>query len=146
MIIIKVNENIDYNAIKKIEDLCFDDAWSEHMIRSEMSNDFSHIYIAKNNDEIIGYIIYRELFEIAEIMRIAVLPEYRKHGLGMGLMKCMTDNLDTSEQILLEVSADNSAAIALYKKIGFEELDIRPGYYKHSDGTFSDAINMRLIL
>ena len=146
MIINKKNLDIEYNTIKIIEDICFDDAWTEHMIQCELSNSFSHICIAEDNTEIVGYIIYRELFETAEIMRIAVLPEKRNNGLGRSLMEFMMNNLVTASEILLEVSGDNPAAITLYKNVGFEALDVRPNYYKHRDGTFSDAINMRLIL
>jgi ribosomal-protein-alanine N-acetyltransferase len=44
--------------------------------------------------------------------------------------------------MLLEVSAANQAALALYEAAGFEEIDRRRRYYR--DGT--DAVVMRLRL
>jgi ribosomal protein S18 acetylase RimI-like enzyme len=44
--------------------------------------------------------------------------------------------------MLLEVSSENSAALAFYERSGFTEIDRRPRYYR--DG--SDAIVMELAL
>ena len=47
------------------------------------------------------------------------------------------------ESLFLEVAADNDAAIALYKKQGFETVGRRAGYYARSDHPAVDAIVLR---
>jgi ribosomal-protein-alanine N-acetyltransferase len=44
--------------------------------------------------------------------------------------------------MLLEVSGANAAALGLYARAGFTQVDIRPGYYRDS----SDALILRLPL
>lgn len=146
MTIKKVSDKNELEYIEKIEKTCFDDAWGIQMLEFEYSNNFSHMYIIYDEKEAAGYISYRELFESAEILRIAVMPEYRKKGLGMKLIDEMKNNLVTAQEILLEVDINNVPAIELYKKAGFDTLNVREKYYKHPDGTYTDAVNMRLIL
>ena len=59
-------------------------------------------------------------------MTIAVEPKFRGKGVGAALMKaCFEDLLMTpSKRMILEVAADNPAAIKLYNKLGFHE-DLR---------------------
>lgn len=46
------------------------------------------------------------------------------------------------EQAELEVIADNTEAISLYKKLGFEEYGRFPNNMKYRDGSYADAIWM----
>ncbi|MEL6288124.1 MAG: N-acetyltransferase [Pseudomonadota bacterium] len=43
-------------------------------------------------------------------------------------------------RLVLEVRADNAAAIALYRNAGFVDVGLRPRYYRTSDGTACDAL------
>ena len=48
-------------------------------------------------------------------------------------------------QIFLEVRPSNEAALALYKKVGFEMIGRRKGYYPALNGR-EDAVVMRHLL
>ena len=48
-----------------------------------------------------------------------------------------------AEAMLLEVSAENAAALSLYRKLGFVEVGRRKAYYTHDDGTRTTALVMR---
>ena len=50
-----------------------------------------------------------------------------------------------TSNLFLEVRRSNKNAILLYEKKGFNEVGIRPNYYKTSDGN-EDAILMALSL
>lgn len=144
-----INKVLDSNAcseILNIENICFEDSWSYEMIAGEIKNEFSRIFIVCIDGISAGYISYRVIFDSAEIMRIAVLPEFRKQGLGEKLLDFMLGKLDKNTEVLLEVDESNIPAICLYEKKGFEKYSIRKNYYTHKDGSTSNAINMRLIL
>jgi ribosomal-protein-alanine N-acetyltransferase len=51
-----------------------------------------------------------------------------------------------AKRIFLEVAEDNEAALALYRKLGFQEVGRRKRYYARRDGEPADALTMALTL
>lgn len=80
---------------------------------------------------IVGFCLYQQLFETAEILRIATHPLYQRQGIGNQMLIALFDKLtqQQAQHILLEVRADNAAAIGLYQQHGFVQIDTRKGYY-----------------
>jgi ribosomal-protein-alanine N-acetyltransferase len=81
---------------------------------------------------------------IADVQTIAVVPEYEGRGIGTTLLTALIDEARRrrAADVLLEVRADNPRAQQLYVRFGFEQIHIRPRYYR--DGV--DALIMRLQL
>lgn len=76
-----------------------------------------------------------------DIQTIAVDPAARGIGLGRGLMHALiTESRRRGiSQLFLEVRADNPIARSLYESLGFVEIGVRRGYYRHG----VDAIMMQ---
>lgn len=75
---------------------------------------------------------------------ISVLPEAQGQGVGTALMQAMCDYADRWMGVLrieLTVYTDNAAAIALYRKFGFE-MEGRHRGYALRDGRYVDAFAM----
>lgn len=66
-----------------------------------------------------------------QINNIAVLPEYRRMGLGDALLDglCGAARRAGLDVLFLEVRKSNSAAYALYEKHGFFRIGERKGFY-----------------
>ena len=81
---------------------------------------------------IVGMIAWRELGGEVEILDLAIHPNYRRHGHGFFLLKTFVQNLCQSavQKIFLEVRESNAAALALYRKLGFQISGRRPNYYR----------------
>jgi ribosomal-protein-alanine N-acetyltransferase len=47
-----------------------------------------------------------------------------------------------SKRMILEVAADNPAALRLYEKLGFQKISERKGYYVRPDGQPATALVM----
>ncbi|MBQ4556271.1 MAG: ribosomal protein S18-alanine N-acetyltransferase [Clostridia bacterium] len=78
-----------------------------------------------------GYIGAYTVCRESDIMTVAVLPDYRKMGVGRALVSALFDELKAiSDSVFLEVRESNSAAIALYSSLGFERVGMRKNYYK----------------
>ena len=90
--------------------------------------------IAFDGNCVIGYCIFNSVFEIAEILRVAVSQKHQKMGVGEQLLikSCQIAKDNQAEKMLLEVRMDNLPAINLYKKLKFYQIDIRKNYYQFS--------------
>ena len=89
-----------------------------------------------------GFILGRVIADEAEILTLAVAPENRRAGQASELLKAYeSEALERNGEFsFLEVSADNDAAILLYKKFGYIQTGCRPKYYHSPDGKDQDAL------
>lgn len=82
-----------------------------------------------------GLVLWRVAAGEAEILTIAVLPPWRRAGLGGLLldaaMAAACEN--GAEAMFLEAAATNEPALALYGTRGFEKVGLRKGYYNGQD-------------
>ncbi len=95
-----------------------------------------------------GFVLARLVADEAEILTIAVRQKNRRSGIGWRLMIAVLGRLraEGARTLFLEVDESNSAAIALYRKLGFEHVAERAAYYDRQGGSKSAALVMRLDL
>ena len=88
------------------------------------------LLVATYGIHVIGFLAGRTLLPGEnEILNLAVAPEYRRQGVGRSLVCAY---LEASQgAVFLEVRPSNLAARAFYESFGFEEVTVRPGYYKN---------------
>lgn len=111
----------------------------EYILNELENNPFAKILILKENDEIVAYIYYSDIYERAEINQIEVNEIHRNCGKGDFLLNYMINLL--KKNITLEVKEDNYSAIKLYEKNKFEKKAIRKGYYNGIDGILYERKN-----
>ena len=121
----------DVPAIAELEKLCFSDPWSENSIASELVNPLSYWLVAEDNGKIAGYVGSQAVLDAADMMNLAVSPDYRQQGVGQALVNGLVAYLEQNNVIalLLEVRVSNMPAISLYEKLGFIQVGRRPKYY-----------------
>jgi ribosomal-protein-alanine N-acetyltransferase len=78
-----------------------------------------------------GFILYRATVDEAEILTVAVAPDFRRRGFGRALIEEAMRHLYRvgAQSIHLEVEDGNHAAINLYRRVEFRESGRRPAYY-----------------
>lgn len=92
-----------------------------------------------------SFALVRSLAGEAELLTLAVHPRARRSGQAQAVMTKWL-NVENAQIAFLEVAADNVAALALYRKLGFTETGRRRAYYKRADGIRVDALLMQLAL
>ena len=129
--IIREMKLTDVPAIAELEKICFSDPWSENSIASELDNPLSYWLVADDNGIIAGYVGSQSVLDAADMMNLAVSPDYRKQGIGQALVRGLVNHLQQNNVIalLLEVRVSNHPAISLYEKLGFVQVGRRPKYY-----------------
>ncbi|MEU4249431.1 ribosomal protein S18-alanine N-acetyltransferase [Amycolatopsis sp. NPDC026612] len=139
---------MDIARCVEIEKILFpgDDPWSARAFHSEL--DVGNFYLAARSDEggeLLGYaglaVVGRRRGEYeATVHTIGVAPEHQGRGIGTALLQALLARADEFEApVFLEVRTDNTTALALYERHGFERLGIRKRYYQPSG---ADAYTM----
>lgn len=119
--------------VAAIEAICFSEPWSEQAYREACERaDYAYFVAVDEQGKAVGMCgLIIGLFE-AEVMNVAVHPDYRGRGIANLLLEAL---LDAGEKkgitaYTLEVRAGNQIAIHLYEKYGFVGEGIRPGFYR----------------
>lgn len=122
----------DVDEVINLEKECFTHPWSKDNLISELKKDDSFIYLAKEDEKIIAYLIFTITYDQADILDIAVKNEFRNKGIATKLLdEAYSLFLERKINfVTLEVRKSNVSAISLYTKHGFKEVGQRKNYYK----------------
>jgi RimJ/RimL family protein N-acetyltransferase len=107
------------------------------------------LVVADDQNRPIGFVQVMEVHRRGRLGKIgiALAHEARRKGLGgMALSQLLTYAHDTLglRKLLLEVRADNSAAIALFSAAGFSRVGVMRAHYSEG-GDYHDVALMELI-
>ncbi|MCG3879808.1 ribosomal protein S18-alanine N-acetyltransferase [Psychrobacter sp. Ps6] len=126
------------------------DAWSYQTLLELLEQDSINMLVVYAQDKsaksnVIGYCLYQMIFEQAEILRIGTHPDYQRQGIASQIIDKLHKVLQSNQvgNLLLEVRADNHAAIALYEKQAFAVIHRRKGYYQSPNQSAVDAFIMQ---
>lgn len=113
----------------KIEKTCFSNPWSKEDLKNQIKNETSHFLVADVDGRAVGYMGLQIFSGEGYVTNVAVLPQFRSRGIAQALISEQMKN--DMEFITLEVRESNIPAISLYKKMGFENMGIRPKFYSN---------------
>jgi RimJ/RimL family protein N-acetyltransferase len=101
------------------------------------------VFALEEDGEIVGCLGMHAQNPGVAYLGMWVLPAHRGHGGGRMLMQAAIDGRPADvHKVELEVFPDNEAAIALYRKMGFEEEGLRREHYRRRDGSLRSALIM----
>ena len=124
----------DLDQILEIEaELFGPTAWNRELFQDEISRipNSRWYQVLESENKVVGYVGIAVIGTTADIQTIAVVPTKQRSGYGallLGLALTEAKNRGV-QQIFLEVAIENTAAIALYQRFGFEQISVRPNYY-----------------
>ncbi len=140
----------DAEQLARVHGRAFYRGWSEAEFAAYLADPRrTPAYAAMDrNRRIAGFALLRIAADEAELMTIAVAPNWRGKGVGAALMRAAFADLMMSpvKHMFLEVEAANAPAIALYKGFGFADVGRREGYYETKGGEKASALVMRCSL
>jgi ribosomal-protein-alanine N-acetyltransferase len=121
----------DIPQIMAIEESSFPTPWTYGIFTRELELDFSHNYVFDLHGEVIAYTCTWLIEGEVHIMNIAVKREYRRRGLGMALLGETLRRACgmRAKFVFLEVRESNERALSLYRRLGFDIVHVRKGYY-----------------
>jgi ribosomal-protein-alanine N-acetyltransferase len=137
----------DLPVVRSIENASFPNPWSENTFRGEIQNTLISeplVAVHRPDGRVIGYVVYWRVRDDVQINNIAVHPDFRGQGIGETIMKHVLGRVrrEGASFVSLEVRASNVAALTLYRKLGFDLLGVRKGYYLNPS---EDALVLGLV-
>lgn len=124
---------VDAEALSIVDEQCFEgtERYDKKSFEQELAEDSKHYFVALYDDLVIGYVGAQVLGDDLNLVKIAVLPQYRSLGVGFKLMQMMADfrKEHNLQKYFLEVRESNQKAIKLYQKFGFKTASVREKYY-----------------
>ena len=124
-------------------------AWAQAFVTENLERDNPQ-FVALDNGRVVGFcdIIpnLRPGFTHSGSLGMGILRDWRGRGLGRALLEACLEKAFRKglTRIELEVYASNTAAIALYRKLGF----VQEGVKRHArclDGRYDDLLVMALL-
>lgn len=125
----------DLDQMMAIEVRAFTAPWSRQSYEDLSYLDSVHIWVAKKDEEVVGYMLYQFWGDELELHNVTVKPELQRQGIGAMLMEHMLTQAGSIgiRRIYLLVRQTNEPALSLYKKYGFAVVGMRRKYY-HDNG------------
>ena len=129
----------------------FNPPWDAAAIKSLLEHPAATSLIAVAGGQkksVIAFVIGQLAADEAEILSIGVSPDWQRVGLATGLLEGLSRaaRRGGAKRIFLEVAEDNTAGLALYRKLGFVEAGRRKRYYERPNNTRVDALTLVLVL
>lgn len=121
----------DLNDLRKLEEICFgEDSWPLWDLIAVLTLPKIVRLKAMMGEKMVGFIAgdphTRE--GIGWIATLGVLPQYRRLGIAAALLEACERELDLPN-LRLSVRRSNEPAIALYRKFGYQMIDVWRNYY-----------------
>src|SRR5437870_13821472 len=125
----------DLSAVIEINRVCLPENYSPYFFMEVYKSCPEAFIVAEVTRQVVGYIMCRLEFGFSDVRRfrmvrkghivaVAVMPEYRRQGIGIDLVvrSLKALELHVAEECFLEVRTANEEAVALYKQMGFETV------------------------
>jgi RimJ/RimL family protein N-acetyltransferase len=101
------------------------------------------VFVLEDRGTIVGCLGLHSSTAGVQYLGMWILPSHRGRGGGRMLMETvLAERPDDVHKIELEVWVENEAAVALYRKLGFEEEGLRRDHYRRKDGSLRSALIM----
>lgn len=136
----------DIEQVVAIERACQPTPWSTALFADCLAGHYDCRSI-DHGDALAGFAVLSSVLDEVHLLNIAVAPAWQRRGLAWATLRELISHYQQAgmQQLYLEVREGNSAARALYRHLGFDEVGLRKHYYRSPDGR-ENAVLMTLSL
>ena len=125
----------DLDEVMAIEAECGPNAWDRKTFWKKLKDPMIRSVALQVDGETRGFTICAAEGLTCHLLNIAIAPEWRRKGLGTLAIQDVEKfaRTKTLVEIAFEVRESNLAAQMLYKKLGYEAVDILRAHYGNDD-------------
>jgi ribosomal-protein-alanine N-acetyltransferase len=124
----------EINEIAALQSETFTNPWSVDSLRWEIANtDVARLYVMRVDGVLVGFCACWVILDELHINSLAIAGAWRRQGLATRMLRevCRDARESGATQATLEVRRSNTAAIALYERLGFTSEGVRADYYQN---------------
>lgn len=138
---IRQMRNGDLPQVVAIETASSNTPWTRAMFQSELGRPGTIDLVADKGGDVLGFIMVSRYADVWHVLNVCVRAGQRGRGIGGQLLEELFERASGTPHLgfTLEVRVSNDTAIHLYRRKGFLDHGIRPGYYSDNG---EDAIIM----
>jgi ribosomal-protein-alanine N-acetyltransferase len=121
----------DLDAVVALETRCYSHPWSRGNFTDSLAAGYLAEVLVDTAGELVGYLIAMKGVDELHLLNITVAPGWQGQGHGQALLAALRQHGQRQglATLWLEVREGNQRARALYRRLGFEEVGLRRGYY-----------------
>lgn len=136
----------DIDAVLAVEQSAYPYPWTRANFADSLSAGYS-AWCCRVGGALVGYAVMMLVLDEAHLLNITVAPDWQRHGYGTLIMHHLFNaaRRHGAKRMFLEVRPSNAPGQGLYKKLGFNTVGRRRGYYPSGAGR-EDAVVMALTL
>lgn len=126
----------------------YGEAWNRRQVEDALLLGNCHYLLAdaaglepEEDGPVAGFSLSRMGYEEEELLLFAIAPQFRRRGAGAVLLSRFAEAAKSrgAKRLLLEMRRGNPAE-SLYRAHGFEQIGVRPNYYRAPSGPRIDAL------
>ena len=130
----------DFQTLWALDQSCFPPAiaYTQYELRSYLRRPRAFALVAESEAaggaEVAGFVVAESAREIGHIITIDVKSSARRQRVGSALLEAAESQLlgARCKVVRLETAVDNLAALAFYKRHGYDLLKVIPRYYSNA--------------
>ncbi len=136
----------EVDAVLAVESRAYPFPWTRANFTDSLSSGYS-AWTCRIDGELVGYAVMMLVLDEAHLLNLTVAPEWQCAGYGTLVMHHLfsTARRYGAKRMFLEVRPSNIAGQGLYRRLGFQTIGRRRGYYPAEAGR-EDAVVMALTL
>lgn len=138
----------DLDEVWALECSVFPYPWSRNNFADSLASGYDCWTVRDPAGVLVGYYLLMYALDEAHLLDVAVAAKRQGQGLGRQLLEQLAARARSQgmASIFLEVRPTNERALAVYRRLGYEQIGRRKGYYPAGANGREDAIVMRLDL
>jgi ribosomal-protein-alanine N-acetyltransferase len=139
----------DVERLAEMQATCFHEPWGAKSLAKTLTLAGTFALVLRDTTPTgrisAGFSIVQVAADQADLLTFGIVPGQRRRGLAHHLLHGTLGRSAAAgaKTMFLEVAEDNLAALALYRRHGFETMGRREGYYRDVAGRKVAAITMR---
>ncbi len=116
--------------VAELEKETFSAPWTEKSLEFFL-DELNFCMLLLEGEELASYCTVSTVLDEAQIINVATASSFKRMGMAVSVLNAVFDECKKRGivSISLEVRESNEGAIALYKKLGFEQLGLRKNFY-----------------